>query len=226
MDLSKLNIENQIEYFKALHEESDPKKKKEIAEKLFLINRKLVYSVSNRIGITDKMKLIDRDDIYDLGDAGLLKAIEKFDYTRGFEFSTFARYVIKRNILLGLRQNQKLTKGEQNLEDKVNLRRKDDEPNITIEDSLSDNENYYEDLIDNYYKVELVEKIKEYVNNGKFSDRNKYIFNEMLRNPDKTGKQLAKELNTSSSCISSMKNQVLDKIRDKFKSKNDPDLSL
>ena len=56
-------------------------------------NLRLVVSIAKRCGAQG-------DQFHDLisdGNMSLLKAIEKFDYTRGFKFSTYATWAIKRN---------------------------------------------------------------------------------------------------------------------------------
>lgn len=63
-------------------------------EKLILSNLKLVWSIAKRY----KGKGLDFLDLIQEGNIGLIKAIEKFDYRRGFKFSTYATWWIRQII--------------------------------------------------------------------------------------------------------------------------------
>ena len=56
-------------------------------------NLRLVVSIAKKHGVTAE----GFQDLISDGNMSLLKAIEKFDYTRGFKFSTYATWAIKRN---------------------------------------------------------------------------------------------------------------------------------
>ena len=56
-------------------------------------NLRLVVSVVKRYGC-------DSERIYELisdGNVSLMRAVEKFDYARGFKFSTYATWAIRKN---------------------------------------------------------------------------------------------------------------------------------
>lgn len=63
-------------------------------ERMVLSNLRLVISVSKKY----VNKKIDFMDIVQEGNLGLVKAIKKFDYTRGYKFSTYATWWIKQAI--------------------------------------------------------------------------------------------------------------------------------
>ena len=64
-------------------------------EKLIESNLRLVLSIANRyIG-----RGLEYDDLVQEGTKGLLKAIEKFDHTKGFKFSTYATWWIRQSIV-------------------------------------------------------------------------------------------------------------------------------
>ena len=62
-------------------------------------NVRLVQSIANRFGVPVHL---DRDDIVQDGMIGLEKAVEKFDWRRGYKFSTYATWWIRQSIQRGL----------------------------------------------------------------------------------------------------------------------------
>lgn len=64
----------------------------------------LVTKVANRLAI-GLPNTVDKDDLISFGRFGLLDALQKFDYTRGLQFETYAMWRIRGAMIDGLREN-------------------------------------------------------------------------------------------------------------------------
>lgn len=68
-----------------------------IRQKIINSNLKLVVSIAKRFNISHIIAL-DFQDLIQAGNMGLMTAVDKFDYTRGFKFSTYATWWIKQTM--------------------------------------------------------------------------------------------------------------------------------
>ncbi len=85
-----LTREEEIKYAKML-ESSDPEERRFGRDKLITSNLKLVVSVARK----HLNRGLDFSDLIEEGNIGLMKAVDKFDYKRGFKFSTYATWWIR-----------------------------------------------------------------------------------------------------------------------------------
>ena len=89
-----LSAEREKELAKIMTEETDEEIKNKAKDELIESNLRLVVSIAKRY-VGKGMFFLD---LIQEGNLGLMKAVEKFDYSKGFKFSTYATWWIRQAI--------------------------------------------------------------------------------------------------------------------------------
>ncbi len=75
------------------------KQYKELFDNFICSNLKLVARIAGKYSSNRNSSYIARDDLIQIGNNGLIDALERFDYRKGYKFSTYASWWIKQGIL-------------------------------------------------------------------------------------------------------------------------------
>ena len=94
-----LTREQEFELFERLRNNNDEEAKREIIES----NLKLVINCAKKF--SPDASILDFLDLIQEGNLGLMLAIDKFDHTLGFKFSTYSVYWIRQNIMRAMSCN-------------------------------------------------------------------------------------------------------------------------
>lgn len=103
------------------------------------------------------------EEIESIGFLGLIEAVDKFDSSLGYQFSTFAIPIIKYGILRSIRDDKSIfrRRGERLNITSLNTRVKEVNSNTELQETLSDDINYEEMIINNILIDELLDRLNE-----------------------------------------------------------------
>lgn len=99
-------------------------------EKLVKQYMYLVEQMANKMSLSIPQRIIPKEDLVGLGYIGLLEAIKKFDYKKGYQFETFGLWRIKGAMLDGIRQMDWVPRGLRDKAKKLNSAFRELEQNL------------------------------------------------------------------------------------------------
>ncbi|WP_152362840.1 sigma-70 family RNA polymerase sigma factor [Microlunatus speluncae] len=85
-------------------------------QRFITANLRLVVSVARKYG-RSQMPLLD---LVQEGNTGLIRAVEKFDYTKGFKFSTYGTWWVRQSISRGIAQQGRIVRLPVHVAEQVN----------------------------------------------------------------------------------------------------------
>ena len=89
---------------------------KKAQQQFITANLRLVVSVARKYG-RSQMPLLD---LVQEGNTGLIRAVEKFDYTKGFKFSTYGTWWVRQSISRGIAQQGRIVRLPVHVAEQVN----------------------------------------------------------------------------------------------------------
>lgn len=153
-------------------------------EQMVLANYGIVFSVMQNLGVP-----VNDEDMFQTGIVGLLKAINTFDSSKGYNFSTYAFPIVRNELLMSFRKSKKSVRAAFSLDDNVDIGNGESVPYAEL---MADGRDHEKDVINSI----LVQQIF-----GTLNLREKRIF-IMFFVESKTQCEISKEMKLSQSYVS------------------------
>lgn len=170
-------------------------------EDIYKENKNLIWSIYHKL--KPNVTHMDRDDWFQVGSIGLIKAIKTYDAEKGFSFSTFAWRIVENEMLMELRKY-------------TAKKRSNDLPDIsintpitetsTIEDVLQDMDNLEDMVINNEMKKEIAYSLPELL-----TTREAKILASTLIGYSQS--EIARQMSISQAQVSRILNKTIIKVR-------------
>lgn len=153
-------------------------------EQMILCNYGIVFSVMKNLSIS-----LTDEDMFQTGIIGLLKAINTFDASKGYSFSTYAFPIVRNELLLVFRKSKRSVKVAFSLDDNVDTGNCESVPYAEM---IPDGKDYEENVVNLMLAQQIFEEL---------SPREQRIF-IMFFVEGKTQQEISEALGISQSYIS------------------------
>lgn len=179
--------------------------------------RFVLYRVLNKFGKID----YEKDELVSIGLIGLIKAVDTFDFTKGYEFATYAIKCIDNEIYMFLRELKK-EKKIVSLSSKIIIKSKSEidynfNLNLTLKDVLGNNRDNITMFQEKHEQLELYKAIHLIINELTEEEQKLlmvlYGFND---SPIYDQRDIARMLNITQGTVSKRKIKLTNKISEKL----------
>lgn len=153
-------------------------------EQMILSNHGIVFSVMKNLSIP-----LTDEDMFQTGIIGLLKAINTFDTSKGYQFSTYAFPIVRNELLMAFRKSKKSVMVAFSLDDNADIGNGESVPYAEM---IADGKDYEENVVNSMLAQQIFESL---------GSREKHIF-AMFFVESRTQSEISKALGISQSYVS------------------------
>lgn len=153
-------------------------------EQMILSNHGIVFSVMKNLSIP-----LTDEDMFQTGIIGLLKAINTFDTSKGYQFSTYAFSIVRNELLMAFRKSRRSVMAAFSLDDDADIGNGESVPYAEM---IADGKDYEENVVNSMLAQQIFESL---------GSREKHIFT-MFFVESRTQSEISKALGISQSYVS------------------------
>ena len=153
-------------------------------EQMILSNQGIVFSVMKNLSIP-----LTDEDMFQTGIIGLLKAINSFDTSKDYQFSTYAFPIVRNELLMAFRKSKRSVKVAFSLDDNADMGNGEKVPYAEM---IADGKDYEENVVNSILAQQIFERLEP---------REKHIFT-MFFIENRTQSEISKALGISQSYAS------------------------
>lgn len=153
-------------------------------EQMILSNQGIVFSVMKNLSIP-----LTDEDMLQTGIIGLLKAINTFDTSKGYQFSTYAFPIVRNELLMAFRKSKRSVVAAFSLDDNADIGNGEIVPYAEM---IADGKDYEENVVNSMLAQQIFERLES---------REKHIFT-MFFIENRTQSEISKALGISQSYVS------------------------
>lgn len=153
-------------------------------EQMILSNQGIVFSVMKNLSIP-----LTDEDMFQTGTIGLLKAINTFDTSKGYQFSTYAFSIVRNELLIAFRKSKRSVVAAFSLDDNADIGNGESVPYAEM---IADGKDYEENVVNSMLAQQIFESL---------GSREKHIFT-MFFVESRTQSEISKALGISQSYVS------------------------
>lgn len=153
-------------------------------EQMILSNHGIVFSVMKNLSIP-----LTDEDMFQTGIIGLLKAINTFDTSKGYQFSTYAFLIVRNELLMAFRKSKRSVIAAFSLDDNADIGNGESVPYAEM---IADGKDYEENVVNSMLAQQIFERLES---------REKHIFT-MFFIENRTQSEISKALGISQSYVS------------------------